>query len=154
MPDTDPLAALREQIERLPIHTRRNGWATPRLWVDRRDVLRLIDRAAAGVTLAPTPPDLAAALERAGFRPDRWEYSIATGWTIRHSRSFTDAAHDLRAAGVTLAPTPPDALRKAALAFIDHVAEAAAWPTPGIGCDGECDKGRALRAALTPKEPA
>ena len=45
---TRPLdaASLREAVLALPTHTRRNGCASPTLWVTRRDVLQVIDRAA------------------------------------------------------------------------------------------------------------
>jgi hypothetical protein len=40
------------------------------------------------------------------------------------------------------------ALVAAAREYADHVRAAACWPTPGIGCDGNCREAAALRAAL------
>jgi hypothetical protein len=81
-----------------------------------------------------------------------------------------DAIHDellLRDAAAILAALPPDwcghlpdtdedwrrlrAIEEAARAFVEHVAVAATWRTPGIGCDSTCGEGVALRAALAAK---
>lgn len=48
--------ALREAVMALPTHTRRNGFATPNVWVTRRDVLRLIERAALAAAREPVAP--------------------------------------------------------------------------------------------------
>jgi hypothetical protein len=39
-------------------------------------------------------------------------------------------------------------IAEAARRYLAHVAEAAAWNTPGVGCDVQCDEAAALRAAL------
>jgi hypothetical protein len=56
-------------------------------------------------------------------------------------------------------------VERLARAYLDHVATAAIWPTPnarpswvdghrpGFGCDGQCEKANALRAALATKDP-
>jgi hypothetical protein len=41
-----------------------------------------------------------------------------------------------------------EGLREAAQLFLEHVAAAAGWPTPGVGCDTNCEEAHALEAAI------
>lgn len=52
------MSDLREAVERLPVHYRRNGFAGQTAWVTRRDVLRLIDRVVLSEATPSSEPDL------------------------------------------------------------------------------------------------
>jgi hypothetical protein len=63
----------------------------------------------------------------------------------------TDPQDEADAHAIVLAHNALPALldiAEAARRYLAHVAEAATWTTPGVGCDGQCDEAAALLAAL------